>query len=69
MRTKTKVADNPRLLAVNVLVNVIGKRKTLDQLLDAETQPLVRELVSGSLRHYFSLSQRIDELLLSLIHI
>lgn len=63
MRTKTKVADNPRLLAVNVLVNVIGKRKTLDQLLDAETQPLVRELVSGSLRHYFSLSQRIDELL------
>ena len=57
------MADNPRLQAVNALLNVIGKRKTLDQILYAETQPLVRELVSGSLRHYFSLSQRIDELL------
>ena len=57
------MTDNPRLQAVYALVKVLGQQKTLDQALAQDTQPLVRELVAGSLRHYFSLSERIDELL------
>jgi len=57
------VKDNPRLQAVRALVKVIGQDKTLDQVLSTDTPPLVRELTSGTLRHYFSLSQRVDELL------
>jgi len=57
------VTDNPRLQAVRALVKVIGQDKTLDQVLVADTPPLVRELTSGTLRHYYSLSQRIEELL------
>ncbi len=58
-----KVSDNPRLQAVRALVQVIGEDKTLDQALATQTPPLVRELTTGTLRHYFSLSQRVDELL------
>ena len=57
------MTDNPRLQAVRALVKVIGQQKTLDQVLSKGTQPIVRELTSGTLRHYFSLSQRVDELL------
>ena len=55
--------ENPRLQAVQALVKVHRYAQTLDQALPLDTPPLVRELVSGSLRHHFSLSQRIDELL------
>jgi len=58
-----KVKDNPRLQTVRALVQVIGHHKTLDQALPGDTQPLVRELTSGTLRHYYSLSERVDELL------
>ena len=57
------MTDNPRLQAVRALVKVLGQHKTLDQALPIDTQPLVRELTSGTLRHYYSLSQRVDELL------
>jgi len=57
------VSDNPRLQAVRALVKVVGEQKTLDQALAAQTPPLVRELATGTLRHYYSLSQRVDELL------
>ena len=58
-----KVSDNPRLQAVRALVKVIGEHRTLDQALATQTPPLVRELTTGTLRHYYSLSERIDELL------
>ena len=57
------MTENPRLQAVYALVKVLGQQQTLDQALAQDTPPLVRELVAGSLRHYFSLSERIDELL------
>ncbi len=57
------MSDNPRLEAVRALEKVYRKGLTLDQVLPTNTQPLVREIVSGTLRHHFSLSERIDELL------
>jgi len=55
------MSDNPRLQAVRALEKVYRKGLTLDQVLPQNTQPLVREIVSGTLRHHFSLSARIDE--------
>ena len=57
------MSDNPRLLAVRALVKIYSHAQTLDQALPGDTKPIVRELVSGTLRHHFSLSERIDELL------
>lgn len=57
------MSDNPRLLAVRALEKVYRKGLTLDQVLPQTTQPLVREIVSGTLRYHFSLSARVDELL------
>jgi len=57
------VTDNPRLLAVRALTDVYRRGLTLDQVLPVDTSPLVRELVTGTLRHHFSLSQHVDELL------
>ena len=55
------MSDNLRLQTVRALEKVYRKGLTLDQVLPQNTQPLVRELVSGTLRHHFSLSARIDE--------
>lgn len=55
--------DNPRLQAVRALEKVHRQGLTLDQVLPPKTQPLVREIVSGTLRHHFSLSERVGELL------
>lgn len=57
------MSDNPRLLAVRALEKVYRKGLTLDQVLPTDTPPLVREIVSGTLRHHFSLSERIDDML------
>ena len=57
------MSDNPRLQAVRALEKVYRKGLTLDQVLPTNTPPLVREIVSGTLRHHFSLSERVDELL------
>lgn len=57
------MTDNPRIEAVRALVKIHRSAQTLDQALPPDTKPLVRELVSGTLRFHFSLSQRIDELL------
>jgi len=57
------MSDNPRLQSVRALEKVYRKGLTLDQVLPQKTHPLVREIVSGTLRHHFSLSERIDELL------
>ena len=54
---------NARLQAVRALQAILGNGRTLDQALDATTAPLVRELVCGTLRRYFSLQQRLDDLL------
>lgn len=50
----------PRLQATHHLLDVLRDKKTLDQALTADTEPLVRELVSGTLRHYYSLAARVD---------
>ena len=57
------MSDNPRVQAVRALTGIYQKGRTLDQVLTEDTPPLVRELVAGTLRHHFSLSQRVDELL------
>ena len=54
-------SSDPRLSATRHLVQVCEQHLTLDQVLDADTQPLVRELVSGTLRHYYSLTARVDQ--------
>ena len=53
-------SSDPRLSATRHLVQVCEQQLTLDQVLGADTQPLVRELVSGTLRHYYSLSARVE---------
>jgi len=50
---------NPRLTATRHLMQVHQRRLTLDQVLTSDTAPLVRELVSGTLRHYYSLSAQV----------
>lgn len=51
---------DPRLSATRHLFAVIEHKRTLDQALTTDTQPLVRELVSGTLRYYFSLTARVE---------
>ena len=47
--------------AVGALTRVYTNGATLDQVLDAETTPMVRELVAGTLRHHFSLTWAIEQ--------
>lgn len=53
-----------RARAASLLARIIVRRQTTDQVLNtAEPDPLLAELVYGSLRHYFSLSASVDRML------
>jgi len=53
-----------RARAASLLSRIIVRKQTTDQVLNtAEPDPLLTELVYGSLRHYFSLSASVDQAL------